>query len=506
MTLHGAGVNLAGYLRTESGVGAAARGYAAALRHLGVPISLADLSHLSGNRAQDQTLTDFDRRHPYPINLVCADIEPHFAVVSDLGPAFFEGRYNVGIWAWELPRFPEKWADRFAYYDEIWVGSSFIANALAPVSPLPVVRIPPALDTAPEGSRERGRRHIRACEDEFVFLFIFDAHSHLERKNPLAVVEAFRQAFLPSEAVRLVLKTVNAHSARAGLAQLQARAEGYPVSVCDGYWPATDVGDLVAACDVYVSLHRSEGTGLTITDAMAAGKPVIATGWSGNMDFMTVSNSYPVRYELVEIESRVGPYPAGDTWAEPSVDHAAALMRSVFEDRDAARERGRLARRDVAGQYSSAHIAELVAQRLRAIHIRQDMAVYRQRMWDRFHEYQALGARVRAAVKQAVPAGATAAVVSRGDDHLVQLDGRVGWHFPQTPDGVYAGAHPADSLEAIAQLTSIRARGAEYLVIPSTASWWLDFYGEFGEHLNRHHRQIASTDACRIYALEGGRT
>src|SRR6266496_956983 len=139
------GINLAGYLRTESGVGAAARGYVRALQAAGVPVALHDLSHLSGNRAEDGMLTAFDSEHPYDTNLICADVEPHFAIVSHLGAELFQDRYNIGAWAWELPHFPEKWHDRFAYYDEIWVGSSFIANALAPVSPIPVVRGPPVM-------------------------------------------------------------------------------------------------------------------------------------------------------------------------------------------------------------------------------------------------------------------------------------------------------------------------------------------------------------------------
>src|SRR3712207_2650205 len=116
----------------------------------------------------------------------------------------------------------------------------------------------------------------------------------------------------------------------------------------------------MAACDAYVSLHRSEGTGLTITDAMALGKPVIATSWSGNMDFMDVSNGFPVRYELVELQRNVGPYRAGETWAEPSVEHAAEMMRLVFEGREEARSRGRAAKREIEANYSEEGVADLI--------------------------------------------------------------------------------------------------------------------------------------------------
>jgi glycosyltransferase involved in cell wall biosynthesis len=228
-------------------------------------------------------------------------------VLSELGEQFFEDRYNIGIWAWELPRFPERWHDRFAYYDEIWVATSFVANALSPVSTVPIVRVPPVLTSEP-GSRDGGRRKLGVGDDEFVFLFVFDFNSHVQRKNPLAVVDAFAATFGPSDRARLAVKCVNPGSNRAGYEALLARAAGHRVDVHAGYWPAADVRNLMAACDAYVSLHRAEGTGLTISDAMAAGKPVIATGWSGNMDFMTVANSYPVRYDLVPVAETCGPY------------------------------------------------------------------------------------------------------------------------------------------------------------------------------------------------------
>src|SRR5437763_1148406 len=145
------GVNLIGYLRTESGVGAAGRGYARALSALGMPVALYDLSSLSGNRASDDTFDGFADSLRYGVNLVCIDVEPHFAALAKLGAQFFDqGRYNIGVWAWELPEFPTKWHDRFAWYDEIWVASSFIAKALTPVSPIPVVCVPPVLSVPPD--------------------------------------------------------------------------------------------------------------------------------------------------------------------------------------------------------------------------------------------------------------------------------------------------------------------------------------------------------------------
>src|SRR2546423_15155542 len=111
------GVNFCGYLRTESGVGAAARGYVRALEKIGVPLALLDISDLQTNRSQDSEIRRFDQDRPFDINLICADVELHYSILSHFGDDFFKDRYNIGLWAWELPRFPKKWFDRFAYYD-----------------------------------------------------------------------------------------------------------------------------------------------------------------------------------------------------------------------------------------------------------------------------------------------------------------------------------------------------------------------------------------------------
>lgn len=496
-----AGLNICGYLRDESGWGAAARRYTRALRALGIPLALNDISALSTNRSADQTLTQFESAFPYSTNLVCVDPTQHFAVLSELGAEYFQGRYNIGAWAWELPRFPAKWMDRLAYYDEIWVMTAFVADALAPVAPIPVIRIPPVLTVRQEGSREQGRRRLGLSGDDFVLLFIFDFHSHLARKNPLAVIDAFKLAFGSGDRARLVVKSVNGESDPQGLGAMYESASGYPILICDGYWTGQEIQDLYAGCDAYVSLHRSEGMGLTIADAMALGKPVIATGWSGNMDFMNVSNSYPVRYDLVEITENVGPYRAGEVWAEPSVEHAAELMRHVFGQREEGRARGEAARRDIETNYSEGKIAALIHQRLEAIDLRRRGQAFRQQAWAAFFDYQRLAGQIRAVVRRIVPQGATIIVVSKGDDELLKLDGRQGWHFPQTEDGVYVGYHPADSAAAIKHLEELRGRGGEYLLFPQPAFWWLDYYLDFRNHLDKRYSCIWRDERCIIYEL-----
>ena len=297
------GVNVAGYLRNETGIGAAARGYVAAMRSAGVPVALKDFSELSPNRSDDPSLDAFDDVHPHPVNLICANADQHFVVASHLGDGFLRNRRNIGVWFWELPEFPAEWHDRFPHYDEIWAPSSFIANTLAAVSPIPVVRVPAVLSVEAPGDREQGRARLGAGPDEFVWLLVFDFHSYFERKNPLGLVEAFKKAFRPSDPVRLVIKCVNAGFDREALAALEAAASGHRVSIHDGYWSLAEMRDLLAACDGYASLHRSEGLGIPLANAMSLGKPVVGTAWSGNADFMNVANSFPVQYELVPLDA-----------------------------------------------------------------------------------------------------------------------------------------------------------------------------------------------------------
>lgn len=515
------GVNLVGYLRTESGVGAAARAYAHALHALPIAMTPVDVSDLSGNRAEDHSLVSDTAEQLYDLNLICVDVEAHFALRSKLGARFFDDRYNVGIWAWELPRFPQRWYDRFAYYDEIWVGTSFIANMLAPVAPVPVVRIPPVLTAEESGSRERGRERLGVASDELVYLFIFDFHSRLQRKNPFAVIEAFRCAFAPAERVRLVIKCINPGFDEEGFARLRARAEGYPITIYSDYWTGAEMRDLIAASDVYVSLHRSEGTGLTISDAMAQGKPTIATAWSGNLDFMTVSNSFLVQADLVEIAEDAGQYRAGETWAEPSIEHAAELMRFVYANPDEAAARGRRARREIEERYSAAAVSSQIRQRLAVIASRPRFAQLRRdlcnpiRDLERFLScyqdldqylparqlrYERTIEQIRRAVHLTTPTDASVLVVTRGDDALLELAGRQAQHFPQTDGGIYAGHYPADADAAIAHLEALRAAGGEFLVLPGPSLWWLDYYPGFAHHLSRY-RRVWADDACRIFAL-----
>jgi glycosyltransferase involved in cell wall biosynthesis len=366
------GVNFVGYLRAEMGVGEAARGYIRALQRQEIPLSCIDVSELSPHRSEDNSLGDIFQIEgnpaPYPVNIIHANAD-HLPVVQDfIGGAFFQGRYNIGIWAWETQHFPEMWRNRFDPLNEIWVGSSFMADAIAQASPIPVIHIPHIVEVpvlAPD------RAAFGLAPDEFTFLFVFDFHSVVERKNPAGVIAAFRQAFQADEPVRLLVKSMHGASHQAALDTLRHHAGDARITFLDATLDSLERYRLLASCDAFVSLHRAEGFGLGIAEAMAIGKPVIATGWSGNMDFMKVSNSLPVGYSLQPLAMEQGPYAVGTLWAEPDLDHAARLMRRLWEEPELARTLGERARLDIQRDFSAGIVGDRMRERLRLIVERQ---------------------------------------------------------------------------------------------------------------------------------------
>jgi len=246
---------------------------------------------------------------------------------QSLGTAFFDQRYTIGFWHWETANFPEQWHDRFAYLDEIWVDSGYVQKTLAAVAPIPVVNVRlPLHAPQPAGLT---RAELGLPDDRFLFLFVFDMASGMERKNPLGLIRAFRLAFRPDEPVHLAIKVSRGEKHPAEFAALRRAADRAGVTLLDRLLPRGEVLALLADCDAYVSLHRSEGLGLPLIEAMYLGKPVVATGYGGVTDFLDDETGFVVRHRLVALEKSQGPYPVGAVWAEPDVEHAAALMRAL---------------------------------------------------------------------------------------------------------------------------------------------------------------------------------
>jgi glycosyltransferase involved in cell wall biosynthesis len=360
------GVNLAGYFESEKGVGEAARAVLRALGAASIPHILNNVRDVTSEN-EDSRYSRFSEANPYAVNIiqVNADAAPHLLACR---PEYLAGRYNVGIWNWELSEFPACWDGSFQFFDEIWAPSTFCQRAIVGRSPIPVHYVPYSIcppQMVPPGV---GRGFFGLPEGVFVFLFSFDCQSYVERKNPRGALEAFVRAFGGRRDVMLVLKAMHAEHGGADYAGLRYACRCLQnVRLLDHVYTRVQAQALMMLCDAYVSLHRAEGFGLTIAEAMAMGKPVVATGYSSNADWMTVANSRPVRYRLRALDRDLGPYRRGALWAEPDVEDAARQMCRLVEDRDLAARVGARARQDITRLLAPARVGELIYSRLASL-------------------------------------------------------------------------------------------------------------------------------------------
>ena len=356
------GVQVAGYFQGVMGTGEHARQLVAALRSQGIPVALTCL-HPEASAEDDGLLPDVGQQASEPhYNLVCANADAVPGVARQLGTPFFAGRYTIGFWAWEVSSFPTRFLPAFDPLDEVWVGSLHVRDAVAEIATVPVLAIPQPV-SLPEGADRAAPPP--GLPEGFRFLFAFDHLSVFERKNPLAAVEAFARAFAPEDGAVLIVKALGGQHNPEAHERLRAAAAAHShVHVLEARLSASERNGLMNAADCYVSLHRAEGFGYTLAEAMWLGKPVVATGYSGNLDFMTSANSYLVRHRLVPIGAGNDPYPADGVWAEPDVEHAAALMREVFDRREEAQRRGEQAALDIRASHSPQACGTVLADRL----------------------------------------------------------------------------------------------------------------------------------------------
>jgi glycosyltransferase involved in cell wall biosynthesis len=364
------GLNIAGFLTADLGVGESARCMVRAADAAGIPAALVPLKLNCKNRLGDQTYAArLQDDNPHDVNVVHVDPPASRDLDHHHGKGFRAGKYNIAYFAWELPEFPDAWVPNFDYYDEIWCPSDFTAAAIALKSPLPVLTMPHAIAFAPPaGTVTDWRARFRLPADRFLFLTLFDLNSYAARKNPQAVVEAFRRSGLAGQGAVLVLKVQNVTGNEADFAALRASVADLPETVLLTETLArADVYALEAACDCFVSLHRSEGFGLAVAESMLLGKPVIATDWSATAEFVNMHNGCPVRAPLVTLDRNHGPYAKGATWAEPDAAHAAEHMRRLFADRALAAQLGAAARETIRTRFAPAVIGARYRRRLESI-------------------------------------------------------------------------------------------------------------------------------------------
>jgi glycosyltransferase involved in cell wall biosynthesis/GT2 family glycosyltransferase len=339
-----AGVNVYGYAFAESGIGQLVRSVVAALAAEGIPYAVMPFTRTISR--QHHEFRNLGTATPtFDTNLICVN--------ADQVPLFFEtmrgqllpAARNIGLWAWEVDDLPPAMAASERYLDEVWGISRFTAATLARCLTKPVRAFP--LPVVVPEVRRRSRAGLGMPEG-FLFLFCFDYDSVFRRKNPLAAVAAFRQAFPDPGDVVLYIKTTNAERHAAEAEALRAAVRGCAnIVIRDAYVASDDYFSMLDACDCYVSLHRSEGFGLTVAEAMALGKPVISTAYSSTIEFANESNSYPVPARIVEVGADAPPYPSHARWADPDITAAAEQMTRVYTDHAGAAAMGARARADI---------------------------------------------------------------------------------------------------------------------------------------------------------------
>jgi glycosyltransferase involved in cell wall biosynthesis len=360
-----AGVNIFAYFRGQFGLGESARLYARALIDSGYPVALHDIDisapHGWGDRSLDRYIGDVA---PYRVNLIFVNPDYLAQALASIDRAKMEGRYVIACWFWELERVPDDWLWAVQQVDEIMVASAFVEQAFRQVTDKPILRVPIPISDA--GDSGLAREQFGLPRDSFIFLNTFDFNSSWHRKNPIAAVKAFRLAFpRMREDVRLLIKSSNGHHYPEQLHQLLAAAAGDPrILVRDDVIDRRHVHALQRCADAYVSLHRAEGFGLGLAEAMALGKPVIGTAWSGNLEFMTAENSCLVDYRLVPVGEDEYPHAQGTQWAQVDIEHAAASMRRVVDAPGFASRIGAQAAADIRDKLSPVTAGSKIIERL----------------------------------------------------------------------------------------------------------------------------------------------
>lgn len=360
------GVNILGFVRGEFGLGESARMYARSLADANVPVTLFDVcgkSVVEGKVAESYASDEL----PYQACLIFVNPDRLSAVLDQIGEERLRGKHLIVCWFWELECIPETWLPAIERIDEIMVPSRFIGQALMRVTDKPLLHVPQPLCVPIDSGLKRVDFGLE--EGKFIFFTAFDFNSDFERKNPLATILAFLHAF-PRERddVRLLVKSINGSGYPLEMARMvELASDDSRITIRDETIDRAHVVALQRCCDAFVSLHRAEGFGLVLAECMAMAKPVIATGWSGNMDFMNDCNSCLVGYQLVSAVS--GQYGGGEKarWAEPDIDHAATYMRRLVDDPEFAAIIGSRAAADVRYSNAGSSAAFRIGERLKEL-------------------------------------------------------------------------------------------------------------------------------------------
>jgi glycosyltransferase involved in cell wall biosynthesis len=355
------GVNVVGYHGADSGLGVIARSITRSFTDAGIDVIAIDVAETlspahtgsSGDRSEKAP----DGLHPVTVAVVTAAQLP--AVAERYPEPFDSRRLRIGYWFWELSIVPATQAPAFEHIDRIWTPSRFVRDAYRTAGSTPVDLQPPYI---PEPQASQAGRSELGLPEAFTFLTSFDYLSVVERKNPTTVIMCFREAFPNRDDVALVVKSINAEHKPAAVREVRDAAAGDArIILLDTHLDTADHAALVANADCFVSLHRSEGLGLHLAEAMWLGTPVLATGYSGNLDLMDEDSAALVEASLTPVLNGEGAYPEGELWGQPNIIEATEWMRRLRADDAIRAQLGAAGRARMEAQPASAVVGRRMA-------------------------------------------------------------------------------------------------------------------------------------------------
>lgn len=358
------GVNVFGPVEVASGLGTAVRGHLRAMWQAGLRTRVFPFRFSS--RQGTQRFDWPPEPASFDTAIVYANPDATDFVESAVGREIRKASRRIGVWVWELPAALNEHVKWTSHYDEIWVPSQFNCRAFRAVTKTPVHVVPYVVEPAASSGTDY-RARLSLSREAFVFMYVFDPLSYVERKNPLALLRAYTDSFPDGGNTALVFKASRLEPGSPFAIEFaQASARRADLRLVGETLEEAELSALMMAADCYVSPHRTEGFGFTLAEAMALGKPVVATDYGSTRDFLNAGTGFPVSCAMVEVGEYLGPYPSGAVWADVDVAQLGREMRRVREASEERACRAAAGTAHVAAQFSRERIGGRILSLLEA--------------------------------------------------------------------------------------------------------------------------------------------
>ncbi|WP_063890488.1 glycosyltransferase family 4 protein [Burkholderia ubonensis] len=359
------GVNIVGFPQGILGLAEDARMMGQALELAHIPRAFINAPMAGPAKVDTSVMRLLTAAPKYHVSVFCLPPPEMMRLALEGGRKLLDGpTYKIGAWPWELPHWPTAFSRVGQFVDEIWAQSRFVQSTFAKLADTPVHHMPMAVDMPAPTERSRERFGLPA--EDFLFYLMFDGNSWLTRKNPLAGVQAFQKAFDASvSGVGLVVKAMNIRESDPIWQQIVRMASrDRRIHIVSETLSRHDSVNFMASLDSYISLHRSEGFGRVIAEAMLLGQPVVVTNFSGNVDYCTPDTAFLVDGDLVPLRAGDYLFHEGQFWCDPDIDQAAQQIRRVLEDSETRTKIAGAGQQKLRDDYSIAAVARRYAAHL----------------------------------------------------------------------------------------------------------------------------------------------